>query len=133
MTQLRLRRHTRTAESVIGDLYADDAYRCYTLEDAPERGGIPAGTYRVDLTVSPRAALGQLWTPDPEFRLPLVHVPGRAGIRIHAGNTARDVEGCVLVGLTKWNNGIGQSRLALGLLMQALTYPATLTVEDLGA
>jgi hypothetical protein len=124
-------RHTTTQTSVIGDLFLNDVFVCHTLEDPPTGDGIPTGVYRVDLTVSPRAALRQLWTPDPQDRLPLVHVPGRTGIRIHAGNTARDVEGCIIVGLSKWNNGIGQSRLALGLLMQKLTYPATLTVKEL--
>jgi len=40
-------------------------------------------------------------THSPKFRrlLPLIdHVPGRSGIRIHAGNQAHDSEGCVLVG-----------------------------------
>jgi len=40
-------------------------------------------------------------THSPKFRrlLPLIdHVPGRSGIRIHAGNQAHDSQGCVLVG-----------------------------------
>ena len=113
---------------LFGKLLVDDEFFCYTLENSSLR--IPAGTYDVRLTVSARAARGELWTPDEQHRLPLVAVPGREGIRIHAGNTARDTIGCILVGYSKWNNGVGQSRLALSALVERLTAPATLTVTE---
>ncbi|MBQ0137608.1 MAG: hypothetical protein KBS40_06375 [Bacteroidales bacterium] len=47
--------------------------------------------------------MGQLWVIDHIFGNQLLcdtleHVPGRSGIRIHAGNQSSDSAGCVLVG-----------------------------------
>lgn len=49
---------------------------------------IPAGTYPVAVTYSPRF----------ERMLPLVHqVPGRSGIRFHRGTKPEHSKGCILV------------------------------------
>lgn len=96
---------TRTAKRktyTIGRLEIDGVYFCDTLEPAwrdlgPGRPGhkiagrtaIPEGRYPVVITWSPK--FGQ-WLPL------LLHVPLFEGIRIHAGNTAADTAGCILVG-----------------------------------
>lgn len=121
-----------------GRLMMDQDDFCVTLEDPlahlttdPRQRCIPAGRYEVQLTYSPRAASGGLWTPWGAFMLPiLVGVPGRNGIRIHTGNTATNTEGCILVGTSRTADAITASRPALIRLRDHLTVPAWITVRD---
>lgn len=70
-------------------------WRSHTLE-LPWRDNvrgmscIPAGTYSASLTMSPRFRR-KLWL--------LEKVPGRSGIRIHAANYYRQLEGCIAMGM----------------------------------
>jgi len=95
--KLTLNRNKSINGATIGELFVDDKFICYTLEDRIRPNGvkvyaetaIPAGTYKILLTASPR------------FKriLPLlVNVPGFDGIRIHPGNKKEDTEGCILPG-----------------------------------
>ena len=46
-----------------------------------------------------------------QWQLPLLlHVPAFEGIRIHNGNFPHDTEGCLLVGATKQEDMVGQSK-----------------------
>jgi len=70
-----------------------------------------AGRYEVVVTFSQR------------FQRPLpllLGVPHFTGVRIHPGNTDADTEGCILVGRTKGENFIGESRSAFSLLFLKL-------------
>ena len=72
---------------------------------------IPTGKYDVILTFSPR------------FKrvLPLLlGVKGYEGVRIHAGNSAEDTEGCLLVGENKVKGQVINSRATLERLMSLL-------------
>ena len=84
---IKLLRSAPEGKALFGQLYVDGEYFCDTLENTDY--AIPTGFYRLRVTMSPR------------FRiyLPLLDgVIGRTGIRIHAGNTIQDTEGCILVG-----------------------------------
>lgn len=107
--------------ATIGEMSIDNEYLCDTLENCVRPTGekvygetaIPAGTYTVVLSYSPR------------FKkiLPEVKdVPNFTGIRIHTGNDAGDTEGCILVGTWdgKKENWISDSRVAFNKLMDKL-------------
>lgn len=134
---LVLERKDADRHRTIGELFIDGDSVCYTLEDGPAKlggegkGCIPAGRYQVQLTRSPRVAAGGLWSPWPDAQLPLlVAVPGFEGVRIHAGNTAKDTEGCILVGTGHTVDALTQSRPALVKLMKELSLPAKITIKN---
>lgn len=117
---LTLRRIARKPGYTIGKLYIDGEYFCDTLEDT-DRGlrqgqsidalrcmkikgstAIPIGRYKITLNVvSPRFG-SRAQYKRIGGRLPrLLDVPAFEGVLIHIGNTAKDTEGCILVGENK--------------------------------
>lgn len=113
--KLKLTRTDFSKTSTIGALYVNGVFECFTLEDVARPDGvkiygetaIPAGSYSVDITRSPRF----------KRDLPLlINVKNFVGVRIHPGNTASDTEGCILVGQTKGKDVIGGSVKAFNAL-----------------
>lgn len=98
-------RDTLTDTSSIGSVYVDGAWHCHSLEDrsrfgpkVPKETAIPCGVYQVVIDFSNR------------FQKDMPHilnVPGFSGIRIHKGNTDKDVEGCIAVGAIRGRDWIG--------------------------
>ena len=104
---LQLDRKIKHTEYTIGELYVDGTKFCQIMEDT-DRGlmfqmpleeikklkiygktAIPTGIYQIIFSYSEK------------FKkvLPLLlNVPGYAGIRMHAGNSEVDTEGCLLPG-----------------------------------
>lgn len=120
---LTLQREPRGLTGTLGELVIETGPFCHTLEPLPDAKypDIPAGKYRVALTVSDRAQKGELWTPDERFRLPqLMDVPGRTGIRIHALNTANETLGCIGVGVWYGGEFLTKSRDTLRNLIDRL-------------
>ena len=112
----------------VGKMYLDGQYECYTLEDVVRKGAkvngqtaIPTGTYNLIINHSNR------FNRD----LPLLeNVPNFTGVRIHAGNTSANTEGCILVGTT-WSGKdfIGNSRVAFNKLFEKLKKAKTATIK----
>ena len=115
--ELNIKRIARRETYTIGQLYIDGKYFCDTLEDkdrglrqdmpvavirATKRKGItaiPTGRYRVTLAVqSPKFSKRAIYQFCNGYLPRLINVPGYDGVLIHIGNTARDTEGCLLVG-----------------------------------
>ena len=123
---LILRRYDAQPSRTFGELFGPDGRRiCYVLEDAVRQvdgkpvlswkvhgaTAIPTGTYRITLEQSPR------FGPDT---LTVNSVPGFVGVRMHAGNTEADTDGCPLLGMTVDAKGItgGTSRPAVALVKE---------------
>jgi hypothetical protein len=116
---LKLIRTTLNVEETIGEMYVDGEFECFTLEDTVRESkvaghtAIPYGTYNVTITYSPR--FGRY--------LPLLHdVPNFTGVRIHAGNTHKDTEGCILVGTKEGKHSILDSRKAFAKLYNRMVF-----------
>lgn len=132
--RMELKRVDLKPGRTIGTLFVDGTRECFTLEDEVRPDGIkifgetaiPAGIYRVDVTMSPR--FGR--------ELPLlINVTNFNGVRIHPGNTAGDTEGCILVGQDRAADSILKSRAAFDILFakikaaQARKEPITLEIS----
>lgn len=104
---ITLKRHDLQDDYTMGWWYINGDYFCDTLEDTDRmlyndmavtaiakkkvagQTAIPYGRYAVKMTFSARF----------QRILPLVcNVPCFDGVRIHAGNTAKDTAGCILLG-----------------------------------
>ena len=73
--------------------------------------GIPEGRYVVGISYAPKV---KQWLPI------LLGVPKFEGIRIHAGNTTADTEGCILVGKNREVGKVLESRIWLHRLKQKI-------------
>ena len=115
--ELRLKRIARKETYTIGRLYIDGVYFCDTIEDtdrglkqslpvsvniAKKRYGataIPTGRYQVTLKIkSPKFSKNKKYDFCGGYLPRLLNVPAFDGVLIHIGNTAKDTEGCLLVG-----------------------------------
>lgn len=127
---LRLIREPTIDGATLGSLFLDGVWNCWTLEDALRdvklagETAIPAGRY--GLVLDPSARFHRLMPH-------VLDVPGFEGIRIHAGNTTADTEGCILVGQTRGKAQVLNSMLAFGPLFDALKRsqsPITVAIEN---
>lgn len=140
--ELLLYRIARRDTYTIGHLYIDGKYFCDTIEDkdrglsqnmqpsvirATKRKGItaiPTGRYRVTLEVKSPKFSAKKYEKNYGFcdgYLPrLINVPGFDGVLIHIGNTARDTEGCLLVGKNTKVGKVLESRAVFVKLYEEL-------------
>ncbi len=97
--------------ATFGKMFADGKILGQVLEDQDRwlekfseakvygKTAIPRGQYRVQLSYSNRFKRIM-----PE----VLDVPGFKGVRIHAGNTTEDTEGCPLLGAVRTDSGVAQ-------------------------
>lgn len=123
--KLNLVRQYYTNESTIGKLFIDGIFYCYTLEDKVREGSepkiygktaIPTGTYNIGYRTEGnmiedykvrykdiKAERGMLWIKD---------IPNYDFVYLHIGNDDSQTLGCILVGMSKASNFIGDSVIA---------------------
>lgn len=114
--KLLLKRIALRPAYTIGKLYVDGKYICDTIEDCVRdvnkngrfdngekkiygETAIPYGKYEVTLKVkSPKYSQRPAYSWCGGYLPRLLNVPDFDGILIHAGNTAKDSAGCIIVG-----------------------------------
>lgn len=140
-----LQRTEARSTSTVGKLYADGIFLCWTLEDVVrEKHGFPVADWKIaGRTAIPSTLFtGKSYIVVLEMSnrfgvdTPTIKdVPGFTSIRMHAGNTDADTEGCLLLGTAVDANGIrpGTSRTAVDLvklvLRQAAAQQELVTLE----
>lgn len=131
MLKLLVTRNWKKPEYTIGRLFVGGEFFCNTLEDTVRdltktkkvygKTAIPAGVYEVTMNViSPKYSKKSAyrWC---EGRMPrLLGVPQFEGILIHAGNTAADTDGCLLVGHNKVKGSLVDSQKTFKALWNIL-------------
>ena len=110
-------RDTFTENSTVGKLFINGEFFCDTLENPyinNERNisCIPAGEYKVRLRLARESATRDY------LHLLVQEVPSRSYILFHRGNTAKDTRGCILVGQSREQDRVNNSRLAMDLIVK---------------
>ena len=137
--ELRLHRKYKKEKYTIGLLYVDGVFFCNTCEDrdrgmrqgdayaankrkkVPNETAIPTGRYRVTLGVqSPKYSKRAAYNWCNGYLPRLINVPCFDGILIHAGNTANDSSGCILVGQNREVGKVLDSMVTLKALYEKL-------------
>jgi hypothetical protein len=116
---LLLIRDTLTEQSTMGKLFLNGEQFCDTLElpwkeNQRSISCIPAGEYNARLRLPRESATREY------VHLLIKDVPNRDYILVHIGNTTKDTKGCILVGQSRKQHFVGNSTLAMELLIKEI-------------
>ena len=118
---LLLIRDTLTEQSTMGKLFLNGEEFCDTLElpwkeNKRSISCIPAGEYDARLRLPRESATREY------IHLLIKDVPNRDYILVHIGNTTKDTKGCILVGQSRKQHSVGNSTLAMELLIKEIIH-----------
>lgn len=116
--KLQLKRIALQDTYTIGKLYVDGEYFCDTIEDKVrdlnKNGVFDNGEVKVKgKTAIPYGQYEIAWAYSQRFKRytpRLLNVNSFDGVLIHAGNTAQDTEGCIILGQNKIKGKVINSR-----------------------
>ena len=119
--KLKRKRITIRQNYIKSKLDIDDVYIGDTIEDTVidlnENSRLDNGEKKVEtITIIPYRIYEIKWTYSPRFKKytpQLMNVPSFEGIRIHAGNTSADTEGCLILGKNKQVGKVLNSRATI--------------------
>ena len=116
---LLLIRDTINDVSTMGKLFLNGEEFCDTLElpwkqNQRNISCIPAGEYDARLRLPRESATREY------IHLLIKDVPNRSYILVHIGNTTSDTQGCILVGQSRKQHFVGNSTLAMDLLIKEI-------------
>tara|TARA_R110002012_G_scaffold1170_7_gene4903 strand:+ start:1198 stop:1644 length:447 start_codon:yes stop_codon:yes gene_type:complete len=118
---LLLIRDTITEKSIMGKLFLNGEEFCDTLElpwkdNQRSVSCIPAGNYEARIRLAKESG-------SRDYKHLLVKdVPNRSYILVHIGNTTKDTKGCILVGQSRKQHFVGNSTLAMDLLIKEIIH-----------
>ena len=118
-TNLLIIRDEFTDKSTLGKLFLNGEMFCQTLElpyldNQRSISCIPEGEYKVRLRTAKESSSRDY------LHLLVQDVKGRSYILVHIGNFPRDTKGCILVGQSRQQDRVNNSRIAMDLLMKEI-------------
>ena len=105
----------------MGKLFLNGEEFCDTLElpwkdNQRSVSCIPAGNYEARIRLAKESG-------SRDYKHLLVKdVPNRSYILVHIGNTTKDTKGCILVGQSRKQHFVGNSTLAMDLLIKEIIH-----------
>lgn len=108
--RITVRRYSFLPTATLGHVYVNgvDSGLCSLEDVVRERADAPVEEWKIPgKTAIPAGVYKMIVDYSEHFKRPLprlLDVPGFIGVRIHAGNTSRDTEGCILIG----NKNVGK-------------------------
>jgi hypothetical protein len=106
-------------KSTLGKLFLNGEMFCQTLElpyldNQRSISCIPEGQYKVRLRTAKESSSRDY------LHLLVQDVEGRSYILVHIGNFPKDTKGCILVGQSRQQDRVNNSRFAMELLMKEI-------------
>lgn len=137
--EIRTDRRYKKETYTISNLYVDDVWFCNVIEDrdrglrsdhsleyirrvkVPAETAIPTGRYRVTLSVqSPKFSKKAKYAWCKGYLPRVLGVPGFDGILMHAGATAADSAGCLIIGMNTEKGKVTSSMVTLKKLYEKM-------------
>ena len=117
---LKVLRKTKTNDGIFGELYINDVFECYTVENLKD--ALPVGIYNLSLYNS----------PDHGCVCPLLDTTaiGRTYCEIHIANFPSQLLGCIGLGTCVDGDGIDSSGIAFEAFMAKFKLPADIEIVE---